>query len=170
MRVPAWISQPSPIDGAAFEVHVGVDDGVRARPPTSGSMYVVAGSISVTPAAISSSFFVCRTMAPTSASSRRLLMPRISSGFATRHCGDGQPALPVDADQVRQVVLALRVLGRDAAHGVEQRAKVEGVDAALISCDRPLVGRGVALLDDPRDAAGLADDAAVAVGACRRSP
>ena len=65
----------------------------------------------------------------TAASSMRLLMPRISSGSATRHRLDRAAALAVDRDEIRQVVLALRVLGGDAADGVEQPVEREGVDA-----------------------------------------
>ena len=44
---------------------------------------------------------------------------------------DRQLPPAVDGDQVGQVVLALRVLRRDAAKRVEQRRQVEGVDAAV---------------------------------------
>ena len=58
---------------------------------TSMSTYVVAGSSMVTPAAISSSFLVCRTIRLTSASSVWLLMPRTSSGSATSTVSTGRP-------------------------------------------------------------------------------
>ena len=49
-----------------------------------------------------------------SASSARLLMPRISSAFATVTVSTPRPARPVDRDEIGQVVLALGVLGGDA--------------------------------------------------------
>ena len=69
----------------------------------------------VTPAAMSSSFLRSRRCAETSASSLRLLTPRISVGIVEDHCLDPEPALAIEADEVRQVVLPLRVLGADGA-------------------------------------------------------
>ena len=84
----------------------------------------------------------------TAASSLRLLMPRISSGFGTVTVSTRRPRLPVDGHQVGQVVLALRVFGGDAAHGVEQPVERERVDAGVDLADRPLGRAGVLLLDN----------------------
>ena len=64
-----------------------------------------------------------------------------------------QLAAAVDGNEIGQVVLALRVLRRDAAKRVEQRRQVERVDAAVDFPDLPLGRRGVPLLDDPGDPA-----------------
>ena len=53
---------------------------------------------------------------------------------------------------------------------VEERRQVEGVDARVDLLDGALVGRRVALLDNPRDRPPVTDDAAVAVGPFARSP
>ena len=65
--------------------------------------------------------------------------------------GDGfdrRPALPVDRDEIGQVILALRVFRADAAHRVEQPVEREGVNARVDLADRPLGRRGVLLLDN----------------------
>ena len=119
----------------------------------------------VTPAAINSSFFVCLTIRLTSASSVRLLMPRISCGLSTSKRFDRQLPPAVDGDQIGQVVLALRVLRRDPAQGVEQRRQVEGIDAAVDFPNLAHLRGGVALLHDPGNPPLRPDDSAVAVGA-----
>ena len=80
IRTPLWISQPTPTDVRPSSDTPGWMM-VSAPTSTSRPMYVVAGSSSVTPAAINAWFLVCFTIRLTSASSARLLMPRISSGL-----------------------------------------------------------------------------------------
>ena len=74
------------------------------------------------------------------------------------------PPAPVDGDQIGQVVLALGVVRADLLERVEQRLERERVDAGVDLLDLALRRRRIALLDDPRDPALRADDAAVAVG------
>src|SRR6185369_3171230 len=55
-----------------------------------------------------------------------------ASNFIGIRDGDGLhnlAALPVDGDQIGQVILVLRVLGGNTAHGVEQSIEREGVNA-----------------------------------------
>ena len=122
----------------------------------------------VTPAAISSSFLFCLMIALTSASSLRVLMPRISRGVVHDDGFDRQLPPAIDGNQVGQIVLALGVPGRDGSQRVEQRCQVERVDAAVDFLDALLGRRGIALLDDPRNPAADPDDAAVAVRAFNR--
>ena len=75
-------------------------------------------------------------------------MPRISSAFATVSVSTPQSALPVDRDEIGQVVLALRVLRRDAAHRVEQAVEREGVDAGVDLADRAFRRASRPVLDD----------------------
>ena len=101
--------------------------------------------------------------ADVSASSLRLLTPRISRGSSTRQGLDAQPAVAVNPDQVGQVVLALRVCGPDLLSAAKQRLEVESVDAAVDLADLALRRRRVLVLDDRRNRAIRPDDAAVAV-------
>ena len=78
-------------------------------------------------------------------------------------CRDGAAAAPVDPDEIGQVVLALGVVGPDRVERVEERFEREGVNPRVDLRQLALRRRRVALLDNPRDAALVADDAAVAV-------
>ena len=113
------------------------------------STKVVAGSSIVTPAAINAAAL---GVADDSADSGKL-RPAVDAanlvGVGDGHRLDLLPALPVDGDQVGQVVLSLGVFGSDAAHRVEQSVEGEGVDARVDLLDGPLVGCGVLLFDDP---------------------
>ena len=70
--------------------------------------------------------------------------------------GDGQGTHPLavaarDRDDVGDVELALRVVGRQALERVAQRLGLEGVDAGVELADPQLVLGGVLLLHDPGD-------------------
>ena len=71
---------------------------------TSTSMYVVAGSSMVTPAAISSSFLACLTFLLISASSDRLLIPLVSDASATMTVSTGRRRRRYTARGIGQVV------------------------------------------------------------------
>ena len=113
---------------------------------------------------MSSSFFCWRTIVVTSASSARLLMPRISSARWTVQVAIAALLLSIYGDEIGQVVLALFVRGANRVECGEQRGEVERVDAGIDFGNRLLRGGGVALLDDLRDLPAGADDAAVAEG------
>ena len=106
IRAPLWISQPAADRRAPFERHAGMDDRVRRRSSTSRSMYVVAGSSIVTPAAISCVVFC---VSHDSAHCRQLDAAVDAANLVGIRDGDRfdrRPALPVDRDEIRQVVLA----------------------------------------------------------------
>ena len=66
---------------------------------------------------------------------------------------------------VGEVVLALGVAGVEPVEGVPEAGQLEDVAARVDLVDRPLLGRAVAFLDDPEEAAGrVAEDAAEAGG------
>ena len=90
MRTPLWISQPLPMVVWPSSETPGWTT-VSGPTSTCGSTYVVAGSSIVTPAAISAWFFVCLTIRLTAASSRRLLIPRISSASVTVNVSTPSP-------------------------------------------------------------------------------
>src|SRR5688572_28267840 len=73
--------------------------------------------------------------------------------------------LPINGDEIRQVVLALLVRGANRVERLEERLEREGVDAGVDLGNFALRVGGVALLDDLRDAAPggrtAADDASV---------
>ena len=77
---------------------------------------------------------------------------------------DREPPTAINSDEVRKIVLPLRVCRPDLSQGVEKRREVERVDAAVDFRDGPLVGGRVLVLDDRRNRAIFAHDAAVAVG------
>ena len=64
-----------------------------------------------------------------------------------------EPAAAGDADDVGEVLLALRVVGAHLGQGLAQQHRVEGVDPAVDLADRALLVGGVLLLDDGRDGA-----------------
>jgi hypothetical protein len=114
----------------------------------------------VTPAAISSSFYFCQLGAAVDAADflRVVHEQRFHRELAA----------PVDADEVRQIELPLRVLRRDTSKRVEQRREVEGVDAGVDLANLPLRRRRVALFHDAGNVAVHADDATVAIRALDR--
>ena len=67
---------------------------------------------------------------------------------------DAEPALPVERNDVGQVVLALRVFRRDAGQRLEQPVEGERVDACVDFADRALGRAGIPLLDDTSNLAG----------------
>ena len=69
-----------------------------------------------------------------------------------------------DFKHVGEVVLALRVVVGHAGERVEERRRVEAIEAGVAFRDRGLFGRGVFLLDDACHRVALAHDAAVAEG------
>ena len=78
--------------------------------------------------------------------------------------GDLQAICHHEAQDVREVVLALGVVGGEAPQALEQRGRAEAVHARIALGDGGLIGRAVPLLHDRGDAAILpAHDAAVAV-------
>ena len=64
---------------------------------------------------------------------------------------DRQLAFTVNRHEIGQVVLALGIIGGDAAQGLEQRRQVEGVDPRVDLVEELLLRRGLAILDDGRD-------------------
>ena len=76
--------------------------------------------------------------------------------------GDGAAGLPGVADDVGEVLLALRVVSGQRGQAFPERGGVEGVDAGVDLTDGPLGLVRVLLLDDAQQGAGfVADDAAV---------
>ena len=74
-----------------------------------------------------------------------------------------------DGDDVREVLLALRVVGAHLGEGFAQDRRVERVEATVDLADRALLLVGVLLLDDRDDRAlRVTDDAAVARGVLER--
>ena len=64
---------------------------------------------------------------------------------------------------VGQVILVLGVAGADLVEGLPEQGKLEDVAARVDLADGLLLGRAVALLDDPEESSGgVAEDAAEA--------
>ncbi len=79
------------------------------------------------------------------------------------HRRDRVAGVAEDADDVGQVLLALRVVGRELPDGLAQQRVVERVDAGRDLADGQLVRGGVLVFDDPFDrAVGAAEHPAVA--------
>jgi hypothetical protein len=77
---------------------------------------------------------------------------------------DAEIATAIDADEIGEVVLALRVVRRERIERLEERRRRKRVDAAVDLADRALLARRVALFDNAHDLSGsIADDASVAV-------
>ena len=72
--------------------------------------------------------------------------------------------LSINRDQIRQVVLALRIFSGDAAHRVEQPCELEGVDTRINLADLALGRAGVLLLDNTCNLLAGPDDTSVAAG------
>src|SRR5204863_4099759 len=78
---------------------------------------------------------------------------------------DPPAALPVDRDEVWKVVLALRILRRNAADRVEEPLEREGVDAGIDLLDLALPRGRVLFLNNPCNllaGRGIANDPSVA--------
>ncbi len=67
---------------------------------------------------------------------------------------DSKSAAPIDGDQIRQVVLALRIVSRQTVKRFEERLESECVDAAVHFVHAAFIGRGIPFLDNARDRAG----------------
>ena len=77
---------------------------------------------------------------------------------------DRKTTASVDGDQIRQVVLALRIVGGQAVQRVEERFERQRIDAAVHFVESTFFRRGVPFLDDARDGAGgVPNDTAVAM-------
>ena len=111
-----------------------------------------------------------RSSASASASCARSFTPNVSIGVVGLDAEHRRgPAWRSTADDVGEVVLALRVLGAEPAQRGREQPAAEAVDRRVHLVDRELVGRGVGLLDDAVDAAvRVAHDAAVAGGVVAR--
>ena len=116
----------------------------------------------VTPDAISSSFLRSLKMADTSAKLLPAVHPQDLPGVREADGFDRQSLTAVNPDQVRKIVLPLRVCRPDLSQGVEKRREVERVDTAVDFRDRPHVRRRILVFDDRRNRAIFAHDPAVA--------
>ena len=143
-------------------------DGCSARPPCRGpsvtptSIHVVSGSMIVTPSRIQARLIRSRRMARSPASSTRSLQPSTSVGSPVA-C-----ATTVRSESTSNEITSVRYsspwslsvvsLLSACASSADSKAYTPGVDLG----DGPLVGRGVALLDDRVDGPGdrVADHAA----------
>ena len=83
-------------------------------------------------------------------------------GVRDRQRADAEPAPPVERHHVWQVILALRVLRRDAGEGLEQPVKGEGVNASVDFANQTLGRAGVTLFDDTGNFSAGAHDSAIA--------
>src|SRR5882672_8253729 len=115
---------------------------------TSTSMNVLSGSMIVTPSVISESHFRRRITRSTSASSWRVLIPRISSFIRHLECPDLLLLAHKNTDHIGEVVLTLRIVVSDPGQGFKQCRRVEDVNARIDLRNLPDFGTGVAVLDD----------------------
>ena len=143
----------------AAQLGAGLERHVAARARRRRRSRWCAGSITVTPARIQRSTQPAVELARRSAAScTRSLTPATSHASARRRAADGEPSPRAIADHVGQVLLALRVVGRQPRPSAvaQQRRGRRRRRPELISRDRQLVAASASrLLDDRRHAARL---------------
>ena len=126
---------------------------------------MVVGSSIVTPPSCQPRTMSALRRAAVSESWARSLMPATSHGSETGTASTSEPARTQESDDVGEVLLALRVVGREVRELVAKRGRPERVDAGVDLGDAALVVARVLLLDDAVEPArDVAHHAAVARG------
>ena len=97
------------------------------------------------------------------------MTPVISPASAASMVPTSVAVAAQDVHHVREVLLLLLVVGGHPLDRVRQQGPVEGVAAGVVLVDGPLLGRGIAFLDDAQErAVAVPDDPAVPGGVAAR--
>jgi hypothetical protein len=147
--------------GSPFERHTGVNNRVHAD----GDAEIDVGGCRILDRHAGRHQFRNCVVAHNSTDGRELGAAVDASNLVRVRDGDGfdNPALPPeDGHEVGQVILVLGILGRDAAHRVEQTSQREGINTRIDFTDFLLSRRRVLVLNDPCNLLAVADDPAVA--------
>ena len=115
---------------------------------TSGSIHVVAGSTTVTPASRCPAMIWSRSWAPAVARSALVFTPSPTRGSSARYTATAPSVIHEMADGVGQVELPLGIVGIELREALPERVRVEDVDRRVHLPDRELLGARVARLDD----------------------